>query len=100
MSGYKAAIRALREGYEFMDAGLRRQVDEQCATLEERARLSNAGRKSLTADKLRSKKTLVSLNESELARIVDAVGSDEELARSIRTLALKAADEIIASRGN
>ena len=56
MSGYKAAIRALREGYETMDAGLRRQVDEQCATLEERARLSNAGRKSLAADKLRSKK--------------------------------------------
>ena len=98
MSGYKAAIRALREGYETMDAGLRRQVDEQCATLEERARLSNAGRKSLAADKLRSKKTLVSLNESELARIVEAVGTDEDLAREVRKLALEAADARLAKR--
>ncbi len=87
----QAAINMLRANYDVKSPELKRVVDEEC----ERIR---AGRKPLAADKLRSKKIFLSLNEAELARIVEAIGTDEDLAREARKLALEAADARLAKR--
>lgn len=102
MSGYRAAIRALRENYETMDENLRREVDAKCEILERKhqERVGTAGRKPLSPALVRSHKILLSLNESEYRRVLAALEKDSELASGVRALALKAADEIARRREN
>lgn len=88
------AISELRENYDKMTPKLRARVDSMCAALPQ------VGRKPFPATKLRSRKIQICFNEGEFARVAAALGDDVELARGIRELVLKAADEIIASREN
>ena len=88
------AISELRENYDTMTPKLRARIDRMCETL------SQPGRKPLPASKLRSRKIQVCFNEGEFARLAAALGDESEIARGIRELVLKAADEIIASREN
>ena len=90
------AIRALRENYDKMTPSLRARIDAECERL---ASSATVGRKPFPASKLRSRKIQISLNESEFSRIFNALDDEPEIARGIRELALKAADEINASRG-
>ncbi len=89
----KATLRALRENYEVASPGLKAKIDAECERVA-----SAAGRKPFSAAKLRSRKIQVSLNEGEFARILNAVGTDAEVAAAVRELALKAADEIVRRR--
>ena len=90
------AIRALCENYDTMTPSLKARIDAECARLTASA---SVGRKPFPASKLRSRKIQISLNENEFTRIFNALDEEAELASGIRELALKAADEINASRG-
>ena len=72
---------------------------ELCAEIDRRiARVKRAGRKRLPAERLRSNRVMTNFNANEFERLRSVAG-ERELAEVVRELALKAADEIIASRG-